>query len=239
MVRFLRGVAAALVMLALSQPAHAEDKAKARAAYNQATQHYDLGEFEQALDGFKEAYRNYEDPAFLFNIAQCHRALGHKKDAVISYRSYLRKSPQAANRGEVQKTIEELEHAIADDDAKAAAAAKPGPPPPAATAPPGPAPASTSTTPPANAPATNAPAATAEPPAPAAAPPAPSKSSSASPSSSTSLSTTAPAPEKHRSRAWIWGVVGGVAAVALGVGLGVGLGLQSHAPQPSYGAVRF
>lgn len=120
------------IAVALSATAHAEDKARAREAYRQASQHYDLGEYQQALEGFKEAYRNYEDPAFLFNIAQCHRALGRKQEAVVFYRSYLRKSEDAPNREYVQRTIADLEAAIAETNA----AAPPRPTAPSATAPP-------------------------------------------------------------------------------------------------------
>jgi hypothetical protein len=109
-------VAALVVMASLvSSVAGAENKERAREMYRAASQHYDFGEYKQALDGFKEAYRNYEDPAFLFNIAQCHRALGDKQDAVLFYRSYLRKSSDAPNRAEVQNTIAELDAQIAAD----------------------------------------------------------------------------------------------------------------------------
>ncbi len=68
--------AAIAIVSTVGSSAHAENRARAREAYQAASQHYDLGEFQQALELFKEAYRNYEEPAFLFNIAQCHRALG-------------------------------------------------------------------------------------------------------------------------------------------------------------------
>ncbi len=49
------------------------------------------------------------DPVFLFNIAQCHRKMGHDKEAVDFYKSYLRNAPNAPNRADVQKRIQELE----------------------------------------------------------------------------------------------------------------------------------
>jgi hypothetical protein len=49
------------------------------------------------------------DPAFLFNIGQCHRKMGHDKEAVSFYKSYLRNAPNAPNRADVQKRINELE----------------------------------------------------------------------------------------------------------------------------------
>ncbi len=97
--------------------AHAADKEKARELYRSATHHYDFGEYQEALEGFKEAYQNYEDPAFLFNIAQCHRAIGHKQEAITFYKSYLRNSSDAPNRDEVQKTIAELQAALDSEKA--------------------------------------------------------------------------------------------------------------------------
>jgi tetratricopeptide (TPR) repeat protein len=71
--------------------------------------HYDLSEWEPALIDFKEAYRNKPDPAFLYNIAQCHRKLGHANDAITFYQSYLRRAPNAGNREEVERRIAEIE----------------------------------------------------------------------------------------------------------------------------------
>lgn len=97
--------------------------AEAKQHYAAATKFYDLAEYEGALREFKEAYRAVEDPAFLFNIAQCHRKLGHTQDAITFYRNYLRRAPHAANRAEVERRIAELERAPA------------GPPPPGDTPP--------------------------------------------------------------------------------------------------------
>ena len=102
--------------------------AEAKQHYAAATKFYNLAEYEGALREFKEAYRAVEDPAFLFNIAQCHRKLGHNQDAITFYRNYLRRAPQTANRAEVERRIAELERAPA-------APPPPGNTPPAAEAP--------------------------------------------------------------------------------------------------------
>jgi len=70
--------------------------------------HYNLNEFSEALQDFKEAYRLHPDAAFLFNIAQCERQLGDFDEAIKFYRSYLRNKPDASNAKEVQKKIDEL-----------------------------------------------------------------------------------------------------------------------------------
>jgi tetratricopeptide (TPR) repeat protein len=108
-----------LLTLGVAFPAAGEDKAAARQAYVLGSKYYDLNQFADALEAFKQAYWNYEDSAFLFNIAQCHRALGHKKEAIEFYRSYLRKTPDSPNGSEIQKTITELERAVDGDNEKA------------------------------------------------------------------------------------------------------------------------
>lgn len=87
--------------------------ADAKQRYAAASKLYDLAEYEGALAEFKEAYRAVGDPAFLFNIAQCHRKLGHAQDAITFYKTYLRRAPNSTNRAEVERRIAELERAPA------------------------------------------------------------------------------------------------------------------------------
>src|SRR5437763_950658 len=105
-----------LSLLLVSTPSLAKDKAAARDAFQRGIEHYNLGEYQPALEAFKEAYRNYSDPTFLFNIGQCQRQLGEKRGAIASYKAYLRESPEARNRVEVQSLIGALESAIRDED---------------------------------------------------------------------------------------------------------------------------
>ena len=116
----MRGVRSCLIAIALLLPlaARAEDKDAARKASADGQKYYNLNQFSDALESFKRAYWNYEEPSFLYNIAQCHRLLGHKKDAIDFYRSYLRNAPpEAPNRVASQRMITELEAAIAQEKA--------------------------------------------------------------------------------------------------------------------------
>jgi tetratricopeptide (TPR) repeat protein len=122
-VKFARSLVALALLVSFVRIASADDRARARAAFRSGSQHYNLSEFAQALDAFKEAYRNYEDPSFLFNIAQCERQLGHKREAVREYRAYLNNSENADNRESVRQTITQLEREIAVEDQRAVAAA--------------------------------------------------------------------------------------------------------------------
>jgi tetratricopeptide (TPR) repeat protein len=117
LLRFLFAIAIVILVIppAAAWAGKAEDelKAKARAEYTQATKNYNLAEYQQALDHFKEAYRAYSDSSFLFNIAQCHRMLDQKLEAIRAYRAYLRDA--RANRAEVEQIIASLEKAYADE----------------------------------------------------------------------------------------------------------------------------
>jgi tetratricopeptide (TPR) repeat protein len=95
-----------------------EDTTAARAAYKSGVHHYDFGEYREALADFKTAYQHHEDPSFLFNIAQCHRQLGEREEAVRVYRSYLRNAPDAANASEVRQMIARLEQQIETTNSK-------------------------------------------------------------------------------------------------------------------------
>lgn len=98
-----------LVLLLLPRPSRADETSAARASYESATRHYNVAEYEEALQDFKDGYRLKPDPAFLYNIGQCHRMLGHVDEALALYKSYLREAPEAKNRGEVERKIDELQ----------------------------------------------------------------------------------------------------------------------------------
>jgi hypothetical protein len=84
-------------------------KEQARQFFEEGTTHYNLREFEQAIESFQNAYKSVPNAAFLFNIAQAHRMAGHLSDAIGFYNNYLRLMPDAANADEVKRFIAELE----------------------------------------------------------------------------------------------------------------------------------
>jgi Tetratricopeptide repeat len=81
----------------------------AEAHYKKGRSLYNVSEYRAALDEFKQAYVLHEDPALLYNIAQCHRQLGDNHDAVTFYKRFLNESPHAPNRKEIERLIGELE----------------------------------------------------------------------------------------------------------------------------------
>ncbi len=100
---------------------------RAKALFAEGNQHFNLNEYAQALELYKRAYRIKALPAFLFNMGQCHRKLGHFQDAINSYQNYLVGVPDAPNKDIVDSLIEESKASLADqqkrDSDKAALAA--------------------------------------------------------------------------------------------------------------------
>jgi iron complex outermembrane receptor protein len=94
---------------ASSANAPSKEKAEAKMHYDQGTVRFNLDEWPQAIEEFKAAYRVFPDATFLYNIAQCHRKMGNVTEALSFYRKYLRERPDAPNRAEVEKRIDELE----------------------------------------------------------------------------------------------------------------------------------
>jgi hypothetical protein len=95
----------------------------ARAHFERAEKAFNLGLFHDALSGYHAAYEALPLPAFLFNIAQCHRNAGDSEQAVFFYQRYLSLEPEASNRAVVEELIAEQRHKLAD--ARAAAGASP------------------------------------------------------------------------------------------------------------------
>jgi tetratricopeptide (TPR) repeat protein len=102
----------AVATTATARPARADNRTVAREAYKEGTRYFEVGDFQNALEAFKKAYVAYEEPAFLFNMAQCYRLLKNNQEALRAYKLYLRKVPQAPNRDEIERLIQQLEIAI-------------------------------------------------------------------------------------------------------------------------------
>jgi tetratricopeptide (TPR) repeat protein len=92
--------------------ATAADKNAAREAYRQGQGLFDKGDYAGALRAFERGHAAYEDPSFLFNIAQCHRFLGHKREAVKHYRDFLAAVPAPPNLADIQGWLAELDAQI-------------------------------------------------------------------------------------------------------------------------------
>jgi len=192
--------AAVLTLVLLAAPSETLSRAHFAKAQKLFAQH----DWKHALDEFTGAVESApaELPDLWFDIAQCHRNLGHSRQAAAAYTRYLLLAPDAPDRDKVRALIVSLGGKPPDDPPPPVAEPAIAPAPPVVEAAPPPV-----VTPAASQPAVTAAALPLVPPADA-----------------------PPPPRAHRH--WkVWtGVAVGVALVAVGVGLGVGLGMPSSSP---------
>ena len=132
-------VVAALIAFAAA-PAQAQDAEKARQLFQQGSKYYDLGQFDKAIEAWQQGYDQKPDPGFLYNIAQAYRQKQDAAKAIFFYKGYLRNSPKAHNRAEVEQKIAALQKQAGDSGGTT-------PPPPNTNTPPPP---NTNTPPPPN-----------------------------------------------------------------------------------------
>jgi len=122
--RYTAAFASAL-LLALACPSlvHAQgtaDQAAAKATamklYEEATTKYNIGEWDEAVRLYKEAYGAFPAPEFLFNIGQSYRQKNDCKNGLFFYKRYLANKPDAANREQVEGFIRDLETMCKNQD---------------------------------------------------------------------------------------------------------------------------
>lgn len=120
-------VVLATLLMAAGAARAAEPRAeKAREHFQQGDAYFKLEKYPNALQEFEQAYLAKQDPSFLYNIAQCHRLMGNRVEAIRFYKRYVSDAPAAANRGIAEKHIRDLEAAL---NAEELTGARPAPGP--------------------------------------------------------------------------------------------------------------
>ena len=99
--------------------ARADDPQRAKELYQEGTRYFDLGQFDKAIDAFQSGYREKPDPIFLYNIAQAYRLSGDANKALFFYKGYLRNSPKAHNRADVEQKIQALQKQVGEGQGQA------------------------------------------------------------------------------------------------------------------------
>jgi tetratricopeptide (TPR) repeat protein len=123
--------------VAFAQKSPRERSALSRDAYDAGKKHYNLGEFDRAIELWKQGYEYKDDPIFLYNIAQAYRQKGDHQKAIFFYRAYIREEPRARNREDVEAKIAELTKLIeAQQNATDSPPVSPSEPPPEGDPPP-------------------------------------------------------------------------------------------------------
>ena len=69
-----------------------ESRLKAQALLREGTQHYQRGEYVDALELFQQAYAAFPSPKLLFNIGQASRELGRSVDAIEAFEEFLHRA---------------------------------------------------------------------------------------------------------------------------------------------------
>lgn len=69
---------------------------------------FDAGDFDGALAQFQKAYALFPHPDLKYRIARCHEYLGELPEAIAAYQFFLDATPQAEERGRIEKTIAQL-----------------------------------------------------------------------------------------------------------------------------------
>lgn len=104
-------VAAAMLLLTPAAQAQSEDsdKSEIAAIYRKGKTAYDLGDFQEAIRHFKQAYSMSPHEAYLYNIAQAYRQDGDCRNALFFYKRYVTVGgAEARHHGVVQRRIKEL-----------------------------------------------------------------------------------------------------------------------------------
>jgi tetratricopeptide (TPR) repeat protein len=202
-------VAVALTLSPLARADEPGDSQEAKRHWEKGTALYDMGHYLDAAREYEESFKLKPSvAALLFNIAQAYRLGGDHAAALRAYRGYLRRDPQAANRGEVEAYITKCELALQTRPAAPSPASPRVEPLAPRPSPPSPSPSvSRSSLSPSS---------------------SPSLPAASSPSSSRALAvgsvTAAPARRTPGYKKWwVWTLVGGVVAAGVGAGLGVAL----------------
>jgi len=109
--------ALALVMLAAltgrasaSGPSSADRRAME--LFEQSSERYNAGRFQEAVDLLKQAYALRSDPVLLYNLARAYEGLGDLDHAMAAYADFLRAQPNAEDRGAIETRIATLRSQI-------------------------------------------------------------------------------------------------------------------------------
>jgi PEGA domain len=120
-----RPVMAAMVMVAVMMGplergvegvARADGKriALSKKSFERAELFYRKAKFDLALVAYNQAMSHFRHPAYLFNIAQCHRQLRRFAKAGFFYRLFLSEAADTPNRVEVERFIEAMALKVAE-----------------------------------------------------------------------------------------------------------------------------
>jgi tetratricopeptide (TPR) repeat protein len=86
-----------------------EAKGRAKVHFERGIAAYKEGRYKDAIDAFLDGHREFPSPVLSFNAARAYDKMGDSAGALRFYREYLRQSPDAADRAQVEPRVGELE----------------------------------------------------------------------------------------------------------------------------------
>ena len=134
--RRLTLILVAIVVIAQAEPAMADNAAEARAAFNRAKVHFKSKNYREALVELNTAYKLKPHPSLLRYIGDTYYKMNKARQAIKTYKKYLKLAPMAADKEKVEAKVRQLELIVGagddddDDDARPAPPPPPPPPPP-------------------------------------------------------------------------------------------------------------
>jgi len=115
---------AGAVASALGGRALGADRSRSARAHTEAARAYfNLEKYREAIGEYEQAYLDKQDPAYFFEIAECHRLLGDFAEARRFYQRFLHDAP----RGHTRRAVAEARLSEAIEMEKQAEAAAPSP----------------------------------------------------------------------------------------------------------------
>ncbi len=116
-----------LCFVLVATPALADDKAQAKKLYDEGLRHFQVAEYSQAIDAWKQSYLLSKKPLLLFNIGQAYRLSGDCTQATTFYENYQEAEPNPKNQDELDEAVAACKDKVVDT--------KPVEPPPVETKP--------------------------------------------------------------------------------------------------------
>lgn len=93
---------------AASPEASAQELSFEEVEYEKGLTYYKAGDYERAVAAFMKVYRASPNPNLIYNIARCFEELKRFDESADSYEEYLKLSPKASDRAQIEVTIKTL-----------------------------------------------------------------------------------------------------------------------------------
>jgi tetratricopeptide (TPR) repeat protein len=91
-----------------------ETDTRALALFEQSERAYDQGKFSEAIQLLDQAWALKKEPVLLYNMGRAYEGAGDQSKAADKYEEFLRLSPDAPDRGALQKRIANLRRDVAE-----------------------------------------------------------------------------------------------------------------------------